>query len=504
MHFGLTQFGRPLAASLVTAAGLAVCAATATAEGLKTRFGGGAAKTQATVTVTPKRTAQAAPARIDCAASAKGTAAVTVWSVSSAARAVATFTGRSQVDFFAPASVANVYGRASAQAHRDAKVVARAAQAFASIEGEGYIFEIAYPGPARATAWAFGTTYQTGWGQALSEATISGRASWEAGATGRAVAGADAEADWVFIAGAEGAEGGGRATASGDAAVRRNGVLEFEAVGVAKAAAVGTVAVLAIYQAQTAHAYATLEQSSIHTRGARGQAAAHAEGVGDANVVGTAAALSAGFTQAAAFGNAQIQMQARGAGNARAAFSAAPQVIDTRVPVKAAVVSAHGSGSPVVRNTKVYPDTAYGVANGSARQNRILTTGGEPVSTRSEARNASVVRTRSVVAVGLAQAKFRVVATKTMDAIGVVEVMAYATATVGIATQGLPARGVASVETLGSRRVHSGQGICQAEADAQGWNQVNDLLRAPPERIAVVTDSPRRVEIAAENRQLAA
>lgn len=502
MQYGLTQFGRPLAASLVTAAGTAVCAASATANAQKTRVAGGAASVKATVTLAPKRTATAHPQPINCTAAATGRGAAQRWSVSGLAAALAQVSGRSRVDFVAAASVANAYGQVNAQPLRRARAFARQAQAFATLDGQGYIFELAYPSPARATAWGFGTTYQTGHGEALATAALSGQGAWASGGAGRAVVEVIANATWAYTAGGQGV-GVVKATAWADAAVRREGIRYFEGFGIAEASANCFLTTLAIYQSQTAHAYAHLVQSSIQIRGARGKGKAYATAIADALTVGTAATLLTGTTHAVASGRAQLGACGRGAVSSKATAIGAPLVRPTKNYGAMASALAMASAAATVCSTKVYPDTAYGVATAKATMNRIRRVVGQPASADAVLSNTAFVRNRVAVGVALAQVALSAASTKTQHFAGLASADAVGAISVAISVRAQPVLARASM-TLVPKRDTYGIASGAGRATASGYNQVNDLLRAPAARTLVVEAPPRLFDVPAETRLLAA
>jgi hypothetical protein len=529
----------------VTAAGTAVCVASATANAQKTRLVSGTASAKATVALAPKRTATAHPQLVHCTAVGSGRGATQFWSVSGVLLALAQVSGRSRVDFVAAASIANAYGQANVKPLRRARAYPRQAQAFAALDGQGYIFELAHPGPARATAWGFGTTYQTGQGEALATSAITGKGAWASGGAGHAVAEVTASADWNFTAGGQGI-GAGTATARADAAVRREGIRYFEVIGVAEAAANALITTLAIYQSQTAHAYAHLVQSSIQTRGARGLGKAYATAIADALTVGTGATLIIGDTHAFASGRAQFTFGGRGVGTSRAVGSGAPTVRSTKNYGAPAAAMATASAAGIVRNTKVYPDTAYGVATLSGRLFRVVTVYGVPVNASATAVDTAFIRTRVAVGVALAKAALAANATRTQYPAGEAGAEAAVTATTSVGVKPQPAvakarmtlvpvRGVSGIAhgtaraalsgdaTVRSTKAYPGTGYgaatlsgrmfrttkghgtpAAALATALGYNQVNDLLRAPAVRTVVVEAAPRLFEVPAENRLLAA
>lgn len=503
MHYGLTQFGRPLAASLVTAAGIAVCAANATASARKTRVAGGAASAIATVALSPKRTATAHPRIINCAATASGQGATQFCSISGLASALAQVSGRSQVDFVAAASAASAHGRATAKPLRRARAFARQASAFATIEGEGYIFELAYPSPARATAWGFGTTYQTGHGGALATAAIRGNASWASGGAGCAEADSVVSGVGAYTGGGQGV-GVGKAIAWADAAVRRSGIRYFEGVGIAEAIANGLLTTLTIYQSQTAHARAYLVQSSIQTRGARGCGNAHADATAEALVVGTAATLLIGSTHATATGRVRLEVRGRGTGRSSAACAGSPLVRRTKSYGVPANAFASISGSAIVRSTKAHPDTAYGAADITGRVSRIIVGRGTPAAALATARDAAFTRTRVAVGVALAVAKAACTPRKALVFAGYAEAFAFGDNSCSVFNVfGTAADARAEIRAI-AHRIRFARGAGSAAATMTGYNQINDLLRAPEVRTLVVEASPRLLGVPAEIRFLAA
>lgn len=152
-------------------------------------------------------------------------------------------------------------------------------------------------------------------------------------------------------------------------------------------------------------------------------------------------------------------------------------------------------------------------ASGSARWQMVVPAAAEPAVLRSEAKGAAAARLAAkgrgqVLAASLASAPGRA----RRSARGVARGTAKAQSGAAIfLIRGL-LRAVASLVGRGGRVLLAG-GNAQAAAAVSGFNQVNDLMRAPRERTvtvgtsdrtAAIAGQPRTVVVAAQSRQLAA
>lgn len=500
MRFGFTKFGA-ITASLVTAAGVALCSAEALSAATKTQIVSGYAEAKATAKGDSLRRAVGHAEKLVCAATASGAGSTEFRTPTGLALAVAQAVGHQKVNYLCSGEV-EIVSTIRQAGVRIARAHAAKAQAFATLEGQGQTYEIGYAGPARASAWAFGTTYLTGKGQLEATSKAQGTPSWIAGARSNAQASAAAQAKMCYIAGAGGE---GVATASGwaDSAVTRDGERYFEIEGHAQAGARAIVTNVGIYQSQTGYGYARIEATPVHTRGGSGHGQAMAIATGDAESHDTAATSVPGYVFASATGWAHISVLAAGEGIVKATLKATPLVINTRAYGAVAQGKATTNATPKIINTKANPETAYAIVQASGLMSRILTVRGNPANAKCIVTNSALVRTIRGVGVVAARAVLACMPQRIRKEGGRMKAMAAAEAMPTIGVLGKPA--LASAEAYGHvQREHRAAGTALAIADAEGWNQVNDLLRAPPERTAVVGASPRLVEIDEENRRLAA
>lgn len=437
--------------SAVLAAGVALCSANAIGKQEVVRFVGGNASAVATVTSAPKRTATGVPAVAQAKATASGSASGK-YSKSGLAQAIAAAASTGiRTD-------ANGFGSATARASmggspfRQIRSYPFRAQAFASGSAEGFTWQLGQAMPARAFATAIGTTYNVAHGVAIGAANIFGTPTKYTGVQGSGVSTAYGQATVLYTLGAV---GNGRAYANllGDAAVRRAGVRYFEGKGIATAKATAVINNVVLYQAQSGFAYAHIEGRAVYTIGGKGQALATAVGIADGllsntSVTGTPATCTATMT-----GSAQVDFGGFGNANAKAlgSFGVAPVVI----------------------NTKVYG--AVALATAYIQEHSVRTT----------------------KANGLATAKATSTGQSTKNQFTSSRACAYATAQIDwvqLDVQGDLAIAAAITEAYPSK-VKYAYGDALAVATAQGFNQINDLLKASADRTLVVEFTSRLLEV---------
>lgn len=434
MRFGQTLFGGAVA-GLVVASGIAACTAKASAQCEIIRHGAGAAEAAAQASGYGFRAASAKGAPAVCSAWASGSATAYFNPLPSIAACIAAATGRAQVDYFGY-GFANGYSFAAGRAIRTSKLFPRQARAYAFAGGDGQTWQIGHAAPARATAWALGTTYFVGRGVAQAAAYAAATPAMQIGGKGRAIAASQAQGICVLTAGMSGAAQC-IATALGDAAITRNGVRHFEGRGKAEATATAVVTSVAITQAQTARAYATMEGHPKLQVGGRGRAKATATGYADPLVLSTAATAKKAGTSASATGQASCLYSARPlSAQATATASGDGTVIQTRAEAKPAKATATMAGG-ALRTVLAYGKGAVTAA-----------VKGEP--TRTQHARAQANATASALLTHLV-----------------------------LGVRGTPARAEAFVQGQAQRTATAHPAPAIATATAAGFNQINDLAWAP-------------------------
>lgn len=414
MLFGVTTFGG-LVSRVVTVAGLAVGTATATAEPTVLYNGAGQGVAAAvasgdvlrSVTVSGQATGD----------SLAGGHSVVEFRGLGAAVGEALASGHPQVSYH---SYGIGYGEAVVQA-KAFKRTRAGKQPPAIGEAVGYgdtvTYIYGYGKPAVGSAKGLGTTWHVARGLAVGDSFGREAAVRIIGVRHRAVGEALATGYLAYQAGFAG-RGISEAFASGDAAVRKNGVLYLSANGYAIGECLAALSHVVVYQPQRGVSDSFALASPTYTLGAKGKAVGEsiARGYG---VVGQTSAAAVTGTAAAEARAAGIRTT-KGAG------------VATGTAMAQATPSTHFRGA--------------GVAEASAYS--------EGVSSRT-------ALVEPVVVMGEAQA-------------------------IGQGVRTLP---LSPVRVIG-------------EALATGFNQVNDLVRAPSERTVLIPSSIRLASIEAELRTI--
>lgn len=388
LRFGQTLFGGA-AVGLVSAAGIALCTAQAQASFNTIHPSAGTAESHAQVIAEGVRKTLGAPASI------------TVHSHGSAS-AVAAYSGTGTAVGVANAPYAGIeyqpglsvldaqvvysgYGWVwstavmQGQMFRYAKARGRAANLTATAEGDGFVFELGSPGPAVARAWGFGTTHYVGLGTAECTAGISSYASVQRGAEGEGVGYCGVLATTLHTQG-----GAGIAVAtvqvSGEPAVQVGETRYFTSSGSLTCSAEVRNTFVGIHQAQTGKSGAFAEGRGWYRLGAKGEAIATATLSGDALAAATGVTGVVGDSRSSATARAVMFANAKATGVGAATLGATATVTNTKVYGAPALSTAHTSNviPTLTINTKVYPDTGYGVAQVLGTQYRTSPTQGSP------------------------------------------------------------------------------------------------------------------------------
>jgi hypothetical protein len=459
MRFGLSLFGGAVT-GLVMVAGAALSAAQASGQNEVTKYGAGSPTAVATAAPADvRRTATAPFSSLSALAQATGAAQVEfkplpVVALGSAYAAP----GASSVEFFA-------YGFGDAKAttapsagKRTAKPFPKQAQAKASGTADGETWQLGYAKPAVGTARGFGTTFYVGGGTAPAFAAIQSLPAIQLGAKGHGIATGVADGTCLFTSGGAGL-GEAPATGLGDAAITSSGIRYMDANGVGECLATALVQTVQVHQTQTATARATIQAQAKAQIGAKGRATARCTGYGNGLGVSTAAAAIPGTPAASASGRAKKEGKAKSTTTARAT----------------------GYGDALVRQTRV---SGTGVARATAQ--------------------ATVLKTLRASASVVARATVSIWARKTMHAgnrIATARATGLRTG-VMLEVRGKAATSFAMASGYGYITVTGGGVGVFTTATATGFNQINDLERAPADRTVIVTAEPRVVIVETEPRTL--
>lgn len=458
MRFGQTLFAGSTAAGFVLAAGVALCSANAVGNQEVTRYASGQSTATAVVSADPRRAATGKLTSAKAYATASGQGAG-IFIRSGLAQAIATFTqGSNFHGDLKGVGEGIAQATASGKAQRQVRAFPYHATAIATLEAEGFTYQLGQPGPARATATLYGTTFMLGYGEIYPQASMAGTCLKQAGGAGVGVGRSSGEALAFYLLGALG-NAQATATMKGDAAVTRNGIRYFEGLGDAESTAQVQITTLMIYQAQTLTGQATLEGRAVYTIGAHGHAIGTATGWAD----GIAATTSAvpDRAQVTAIGSDQAKVNYSGSGIADA---------------KAKMVLPN----PVIINTKVYGQTA--LATASWENHPKLTVAASSSFTGLATLQASGVRNQFAQSTGLATAA-----------------MTVSNVNIGVRGAYLLAQATASCDGV---KMFMATGTAVATATAKGFNQINDLVRAPADRTVVVEVTPRLLTLEAQLRLL--
>lgn len=307
--FGRSLFGGILS-GLIMVSGAAACAANATAVPEVRKVVRGSAVVAARAQAKCYKTVVPPAKSVLAAAVAQGAAQVAFFGYNGLTQPTATAFAYPQVDYFgAGEGVVNFTSKVTAFKRTRARPLG--ARFAATVEGEGYVYQLAYGQVARGVATGFGTTYYVGIGNGVATALGVGADAAIFGAKSTAIAQAVGEGMVFRDAGAQGV-GAGVALLMGDAAVTREGVREFEGVGAANAAAAAGVSTTTVYQVQSVSAGATATGRAAQQRGGKAKAAAKALATGDSIVIATGVVGAPGTTTATATARAKRLAKAYG------------------------------------------------------------------------------------------------------------------------------------------------------------------------------------------------
>jgi hypothetical protein len=496
-RFGQNAFAA--VSGVVSAAGLAVCLAIGHGqiEVIK-RATGVTASVAAQIQATQYRTRKIPVLVAQASANASGHAKAD-WLVAGIAQAGATGYGRGTADFFG-------YGYADGTVQfvgkpvRLAKVRTFPAKATATLEGEAFIHQILHGKPAECRATLYGTTYHLAYGTAVCTASASGQVSWKAGVTSEAMATAVAEATaqytmslWPDTAHVE-------ASVRAEDALTVGGVRYLEVFGEAVGTVVAENTHVAIYPSVTAFVTANLSGRAAYVLGGQGHAQGLCTLTGTMIAASTAVTLVQGDSVSSATGRIRAHHRFKGEAHSQAVGNGIPLVTHTGV-TGTGVSSASGSGTVQVRNTKVYPDDAYGTALLKGRMNRVKSVSGVGANVYSV---FQVKMRRIQNAHGVASALATLAGKQYRTRLFGGAAHAQATGVVLNVHLSFPvAAAVVTAQLSGQiRRDQYLAGEAVAEATSLVGIQVNDAARAPITRTMVVLREARTTVVLQESRTI--
>lgn len=446
------------AEKITLSAGAATCGSAASAVGYVTRLSGVSVSASAGASVAEVLLASAAgnAAAESAVVGAAHFDAMALGAVDITADAI----GAATVEFFANTRAAASASIAGLVFRRMRAPVQPSARAKAELAGLAWSFVWAHGRKALGSAQATGTTYQVGRSQAVAFASAVADGQ-------KVVAGtqpAQALADWV-IRGTSAlcAYTHARAVAVGaaDAAVRIDGALNFECFGSAASVARTASGGVVVFQPTRGWAAAEVGGRGTRVRACSGAAFAASQGAGEGSVVQTATEAKALGTRAAAVGAGVYTHTSRG-GCAAAGASAAADALQRPTGVIADAVA-----------------TAVSIADG--------------VRTRFEAGTATCVAGR------VSPAAWRANAAGDASALAAGDVKTVAFV---VGVRAVSAESAAVGQCIRIRFI-AGQ-PAQSGAVASGYNQINDLTRAPMDRTVFIGAVDRELTLGSEARLMAA
>lgn len=494
-RFGQNAFAA--VSGVVTAAGLAVCLATGQGKIEVTKHATGATASGAAQIQATQYRIRKVPVLV---AQAKATATgriTAAWKIKGQAQAPAVAAGSARADFSGYGTAQAIF-QFTANPYRLAKSRSFPAKGTATLEGEAYVLQILQGKPAVGTATLYGTTYQLAYGTAVGGASAQGRMVWTAGAKAHAEATAEATGQAVYTVALYGLEAVSEAHVQGHEAVTRNGIRYLEAFGEAIGEVLAENSFIGVHPSVTAFVSADAQARGTYFLGGKGHAQGYCTLQGTMLAATTAVTLVESVSVASATGRIRAWHKFKGEAVVAASGSGTPLVTKTGIQGQG-LSSAAGSGSVIVINTKVYPDTGYGVANGKATMNRVRKLAGGPVTTYAVAQ-AQIQRIHISYGVAKGKGTLNGIPYKTSLFGGKAQAKALAEVTnIQLDLRPAPAQGV--VQALGQiERTHVAGGEATGVAMATGGIQVNDAAKAPAARTVMITKESRTALVLTESR----
>lgn len=494
-RFGQNAFAA--VSGVVTAAGLAVCLASGQGkiEVIKRASGvtaSGVAQIQATQYRTRKIPVLVAQAKATGFGNAKAD-----WKAKGTASAPATAYGRGKAEFFGSGH-ADVFGFMGGSPYRLAKARTFPAKGTASLEGEAYTYQILQGKPAIGTATLYGTTYHLAYGTGVCSASAQGRMVWTAGAKAHAQATCEGSGQAAYTIAAYGAEALAEAYVRGHEAVTRAGIRYLEAFGEAFGEVLAENSFIGVHPSVSAFGTAEAEGQATYFFGGQGHAQGYCTLQGTMLAATTAVTLVESVSLASATGRIRAWHKFKGEAAVTATGNGVPLVTETGIQGQG-LSSSSGSGSVIVINTKVYPDTGYGEAYIKGTMNRVRALAGGPVNVFA---HGQLQMQRIHVGYGVAQAGASLDGTPYKTSLYGGKAQAKATGQVtNLQLDIRPAPALATMQMQGQvKRTHFAGGLAIALATTTGGIQVNDAAKAPITRTVVVIEETRTAVVLIESR----
>ena len=500
-RFGRTQYGA--STGYVTIAGMALCVASA----------------QGTMVVQP----QFLPAVASAYATGTGAFKAIVSFAPIQAAAYANGSGRLTGDFLLHPLPANGYAvpppvdltvgtlaggtaNASATATGFGRLLVRIrpmhAHANATADGvDPAIYGNLKPGTAYAYATGLGSTNHLYFGNATATATATGTCVYRRGynGIGNAVA-TGSNTAVVYTAGAAGTALAG-ASGYGYPNFIVNGVKQWHLDGVGLATASLSPTNPLIYRTVTAYGFAAMQGTAVYIRGYLGIGTAVAAGYADLFTVHTIAYGEVAASTAVATGRMTLGAMVKTSGSPAIATGIGSCLVSsTKIYGLPANGVATITGQASTKSTKAYPDDGIGNAYGFGRMSRRRIHSPLQGAATAELHGGfSVTLAGYGVAVGTSNAHATAYIRKTISgtasatAVGNVSNFTYEFHTA------IPAVAVAIVTGTIKRKV-IGAGLANATATCSGYEQINDLSRAPVSRTVFVIGEPRLITLPLTSR----
>lgn len=477
MQLGVTLFGGSPFGRVSGAGSVATGTAQASAWAEVIRLGAGTCVTSATAAMASATRTQVVTATILlCTAVAAGAASVVFTANPLPFTGSATVSGTTL-------SLLNAYGNATgtatgyASGFRRTKAKCVPANCTATLEGQGYIFELAQPSVARATAIGYGTTNVLGYGHGTAHAYLSVTPLIIRGGAGLAIAVATgAPADSIHQKGGAGPVNA-IATLMGDAVVIRGGIEYHDANGEGVCSATADVLYSVVYQPQFCYGVATGSLAiPHHQKGGKGRATAVATWTADPLVYGTGATADVAGARTTCVGNVKLTAGGKGTAVAVATLSNTSALItNTKAVANPVVATATVTSTAAVRK-RLVSGTAIGRTTTSATPSKDTKARTAPMQG-----TAALTVTTCSVAVGAAPA--------------IAEAVVYGRADKIVNGEGVPA--LAAASAFGYMWVNNA-------GPGDGFNEASLARAAPDERTVFVKRHLREVVVPAQIRLIAA
>lgn len=453
MRIGHTLFGGAVT-GLVIASGAASCAANASTYVERSTYTSSEAIVTCTLSSAPVLTKlNSGVASVSCIA--EGEARGTYTAKPKKATTTAKCKGK-EVAYLNSYGNVGAYATTTAAPYRFIKLYPIKGLATASSSAVGYVWQVVH-GEGLATAVGFGSTYHVGYGLTTSTANIAATPTIYRGYYGSSLSTATITNYSLHNKGAS-SSAYGICSITGDAKVRSNGINYFNGNGIAVCTITLQQVHVLIYQSQTGNAIATGEGACVHRVGLKGVGLCVAKGVDYSEIIATAACAYEGQTSSSATGRAKYYLNCLSNATATATGTGSGYVWNTNGEPKPAKAYATATGD----NAFSYSASSTGLAIGYAKN----ITQHKEIRVKSKDTKATAKAISTLV-------KYSVVPAK---------VDAYANAI------GDP------------KRMRLAESSAIAEATAQGYNQINDLVRAPEWRTAYIEPVIRIVYVLHEDR----